>query len=167
MSIKHEVMNWDRKSASDIEQIYVAYQQTSEFESQLIDLCLDESLSVGGTWLVKFHIEHGGSINAQDMQKVLTKLPTYDHWESKLHILQVLSHFEVSCKTRKVLEPFLKHGLSDTNKFVRAWSFNGLYELAVQYPELQQEVTDLLNLALKNEPASVKARVRKLLKKGF
>lgn len=167
MSIKHDVINWDQKSASDIEQIYVAYQQTSKFESQLIELCLDNNLSIGGTWLVKFHIEHGGSINTDDMQKVLAKLPEYDDWESKLHVLQILSHVQVSEKARKVLEPFLKYGLSDTNKFVRAWSFNGLYALAIQYPELQPEVTELLNRALVNEPASVKARVRKLLKRGF
>lgn len=165
--IGKDVLGWDGKSAEDIEQIYIAHHTEVGFSSEIVDLCLDEQLSVGGTWLLKHHLEHGEMISNEDQQAILTRLPSYQHWESKLHILQALPHFSVSQQTRKVLEPFLRHGLSDTNKFIKAWSFNGLYEIAVQYPELQNEVSELLHLALAHESASVKARVRSLLKKGF
>ncbi|HAS6300013.1 TPA: hypothetical protein I7264_03215 [Vibrio parahaemolyticus] len=165
--ISKEVLGWNGKSAADIEQIYIEHHHEVDFSSALVELCLDEALSVGGTWLVKHHLECGGRFSNQEEQKIVTRLPSYQHWESKLHILQVISYLKISDQTRKILEPFLRHGLSDTNKFIKAWCFNGLYELATQYPELQNEVGELLNLALVNEPASVKARVRKLIKKGF
>ncbi|MHA2815162.1 hypothetical protein [Vibrio campbellii] len=165
--ISKDVLGWDGKSAEDIEQIYIEHHTEDVFRSKVIDLCLDELLNVGGTWLLKHHLECGGTLSTEEQQAILIRLPSYEHWESKLHILQVLEHFCITKQTRRVLEPFLRHGLSDINKFIKAWSFNGLYELAVQYPELQNEVSELLHLALAHEPASVKARVRRLLKKGF
>ena len=162
-----DVLCWDGKSAEDIEQIYIEYHAEVGFRTNVIALCLDEQLSVGGTWLLKRYLESGGKLSDDEQQAILARLTRYQHWEAKLHILQVLAHFSITKQTRRVLEPFLRHGLSDINKFIKAWSFNGLYELAVQYPELQNEVTELLNLALVHEPASVKARVRRLIKKGF
>ena len=59
----------------------------------------------------------------------------------------------------------LRHCLSDTNKFVRAWSYNGLAELAKQYPQYRGEVKQLFELAQNDdsEAASVKARIRNIV----
>jgi len=165
--LSKEVLGWDGKSAGDIEKIYIRYHYSHDFSSQLIALCQDEDLNLGGTWLLKHYLENGGKLTTEQGQVILTQLPSYTNWESKLHILQIFSYLKLTQSTRTVLEHFLKQELSDSNKFVKAWCYNGLYELAVEFPELQYEVSELLYLALENEPASVKARVRKLLKKGF
>ncbi len=57
--------------------------------------------------------------------------------------------------------------LEDDNKFVRAWAYNGFYELAKQYPEYRTEAGQLFEMALRDEAASVKARVRNVMKQGF
>ena len=53
---------------------------------------------------------------------------------------------------------------SRQEKFVRAWAYNGFYLLAVQHGEYEAEARQLLTMALRDEPASVKARVRNVLK---
>ncbi|WP_087026551.1 hypothetical protein [Thaumasiovibrio subtropicus] len=165
--IGRDVLGWDGRSAEDIEQVYIEHHTKADFRSDVIDLCLEERSSIGGTWLLKRYLECDGKLSNDEQQVILARIPSYQHSEAILHILQVLAHFSIAQQTRRVLEPFLRHGLSNANKFIKAWSFNGLYELAVQYPELQNEVSEILNLALVQEPASVRARVRRLIKKGF
>ena len=65
------------------------------------------------------------------------------------------------------MEIYERHGLTDQNKFVRAWSYNGLYELATSFPSLRKEAERFFDMALADEAASVKARVRNIMKKGF
>lgn len=55
-------------------------------------------------------------------------------------------------------------GLSDNNKFVRAWAYNGLYELSRQYEDLRIETMLLLDAGLNDEAASVRARIRNILR---
>ena len=58
----------------------------------------------------------------------------------------------------------MRHNLTATNKFVRAWSYNGLYELARRDPVYLPEVEQIFELALRDEAPSVKARIRNLQK---
>ncbi len=165
--LKEALASWDKKSASDIEQIYCQHQQDDDFFDNLLLLTGDAELSTGATWLVKHHLEQGATVSNLDSERLLMALPKLQCWQPQLHILQIISHLVISKTARAEIEPFLRYAISDTNKFIRAWSFNAMYVLATQYPELQSEVLELLELAMKDEPASVKARVRKLLDKGF
>ena len=62
---------------------------------------------------------------------------------------------------------FLRNCLVDNNKFVRAWAYNGFYELAVQYPEYEKETKQFFEMAMRDEAPSVKSRIRNIMKKGF
>jgi len=66
---------------------------------------------------------------------------------------------------KKSVENFLRKTLYNSNKFVRAWTYNGFYLLAKQHPEYHDETEALLESAIKNEAPSVKARIRNILKK--
>jgi hypothetical protein len=66
------------------------------------------------------------------------------------------------------VEHFLNTCLTADHKFVRAWAYHGYHHLATSHPKYRDETTALLQDALETETAaSVLARVRKLLKKGF
>ncbi len=84
-----------------------------------------------------------------------------------MHALQCLPFLTIDQSEKKLVETFLRITLSGQNKFVRAWSYNGFYELARQYPEYQAETKILFEMAMNDEAASVKARVRNLIRKGF
>ncbi len=68
---------------------------------------------------------------------------------------------------KKRLEAFLRECLEDRNKFVRAWAYGGFHQLAVEHAEYRGEAVQLFEKALDEEAASVKARVRKVVERGF
>jgi hypothetical protein len=67
----------------------------------------------------------------------------------------------------KTVEAFLRVSLTDSNKFIRAWAYNGFYEMAIQYPEYKNETKQFFEMAMRDEAASVKARIRNIIKKDF
>ncbi|WP_102796128.1 hypothetical protein [Bowmanella denitrificans] len=166
-TLRQALYGWDGKSASAIRHIYTEYSVDADFLTQLMQLIQVPELQPGVTWLLKASLEHGQDLNAQLQATLLDAFVTIDAWQAQLHILQSFAYLSVDQLRKTAVEAKLRYGLRHPNKFVRAWSYHGLYHLALQYPELQSDVTQLLEMALKDEPASVKARVKKLVKQGF
>ena len=166
MDLAQHIKQWDGQSVSDLHDIYRQHSHSEQFFQQITSLCVNKDCELGATWLLKHHVECTGELDIKGFQTVLLHLPKFKQWQAQLHILQILNKSNITASARPVLEPFLRYGLSDANKLIRTWCFNGMYELAIKYPELQQEVLSLLTMAVQDEPASVKARIRKLLKKG-
>lgn len=167
MGIKQEIINWDGKSSHDITAIYDLYSKQDLFSSKLIEFTQQPELQKGATWLLKHHLECGWKIPTKEITKIYKLLPNLEHWEAKLHILQCIPYMPINKTSNKHVELFLRKCLLDNNKFVRAWAYNGFYLLSVQHPTYQQETQQLFELAMKDEAASVKARIRNIMKKGF
>ncbi len=167
MSIKQEIINWDGKSSKYITATYNRYSNENLFSSQLIEFTQQAKLQKGATWLLKHHLECGWKIPSKEIAKIYKLLPKLEHWETKLHILQCIPYMPINKTAKKHVETFLRKCLSDDNKFVRAWTYNGFYLLSLQYPAYQEETQRLFELAMKDEAASVKARIRNITKKGF
>ncbi len=167
MSIKQKIEAWDGKSANDVVEIYEHYHGKPDFVDSIVKLIKDASTQKGATWLLKKWLESGKTIKSGDVGEVYAALQTLKDWESKLHILQSMPFMPVEKNERENVESFLRVTLTDSNKFVRAWSYNGFYELALQYPEYINEAEQFFEMALRDEAASVKARVRNIMKKGF
>lgn len=166
-AVERDLKNWNGKSKDDIEAIYHGYSNSSDLADSLIKLCSVESANVGATWLLKYGLEHDLHITKTQMGKILKILPEITHWEAKLHILQCLSYFSISKTYKEKVEMFLRQTITDSNKFVRAWSYNGFYVLSQQYPEYVEETKKFFDMAMRDEAASVKARIRNLMKKGI
>jgi len=165
--IKQEISQWDGKSADTINAIFSCYSQQSEFIPEIIVLIEHESYQKGATWLLKKYFETGEALAQDQITRIYKLLPLIQHWESKLHILQCIPYMPVLKSEKKILEAFLRKCMLDYNKFVRAWTYNGFYELSLQYPEYQQETQQFFEMAMRDEAASVKARIRNIMKKGF
>ena len=167
MDIQTDIKQWDGKSAKDIGDIYQRYCNAASFSSIIIGMIDNESLQKGATWLLKHHLEQKRQLTTKEIHTVFNTLTKLEPWESKLQILQSLPYLPVQKRDKKKVEVFLRKCLVETNKFVRAWAYNGFYELAVQYPEYQQETQLFLEMAMRDEAPSVKARIRNIMKKGF
>ncbi len=166
MNIEQAIAGWDGKSAEDIENIYNRYSSDSLFVANLIDFTRQTALQKGATWLLKHHLQRGRRISAEQAASVFKLLSQLSHWESMLHILQSLPYLRIGKSDVKVLEVFLRQCLLDTNKFVRAWAYNGFHELAKQHPKYRDEARQFFEMALKDEAPSVKARIRNIMKSG-
>ncbi len=167
MSLEQEILSWDGKSSSDIESVYARHCKSDSFGSKMVGFSRKLKLQKGATWLLKHHLEGGQKLEANECAALFMLLPELEHWESKLHILQCLPYIKIDKAAKKNVEVFLRNCLIEDNKFVRAWAYNGFYEISLQYPEYKEETKQIFDMAMRAEASSVIARIRNIMKKGF
>ncbi len=167
MSIKLEIEQWDGKSASDIGDVYDRHCHETSFVSDIVAFIENASLQKGATWLLKRYLENENKISENEVFDVYQKLGVIEKWESRLHILQSIPFMPIAKPDKKKVEAFLRGCLVDNNKFVRAWAYNGFYELTVQYTEYENVTKQFIERAMRDEAPSVKSRIRNIMKKGF
>lgn len=156
----------DPDDVSGLESVYEHYSDEEDFEQELVTCCNDRATEQGATWILKHFIEHGGELSESSTDALITRLPSFKHWQSCLHVLQLLDEWNISETQVDILFHFLRHKIQDDNKFVRAWSYNGLHVIATQYNAYFSEVESLLKIANEDEASSVKARIRNIVKSG-
>ncbi len=167
MSLEQAITAWDGKSADDLEAVYLRHAGDSELVARLIELSGRTELQNGATWLLKRHLERGGRLGAGEAADLFALASDLQPWEARLHLLQAMQYLRIPDPERPRLEAFVRHCLTDSNKFVRAWAYNGIYELARQYPQYRKEAEQLFEMAMRDEAASVKARIRTIRQQGF
>lgn len=167
MDIEQEIASWDGQSTDDINAIYDAHNAESNFADMIIALSLKESCEKGATWLLKAWLEAGNELEQLQVERIYGSLDQLKHWEAKFHVLQSIPYMPISCTSSNNIYAFLSVTLTDPNKFVRAWSYNGFYELSRQHSEYIYETKKYFEMAMRDEAPSVKARIRNAMKKGF
>jgi hypothetical protein len=167
MSLEQELSSWDKKSALDIQAIYDSYHTQSNFAETIIKLSLTGTHEKGATWLLKLWLESGNMLAKSQISKIYKSLKQLEHWEAKLHVLQAIPFMAIDDTNKNNVYNFLRTNLTDQNKFVRAWSYNGFHELSRQHPEYLEETQQYFEMAMRDEAPSVKARIRNIMKKGL
>ena len=151
-------------TVEDLQTVYDRHAADPELGMKLVSFFTDEELRKPASWLLKRYLETGQTLAVSEAKPVFRSLPDLEDWVTRLQVLQSLPYLTIGKREVRRLEPFLRDCLESQNKFVRAWAYNGFYELALQHPSFQKEVDRLLEQALEDEAASVKARVRNILK---
>lgn len=145
-------------------EVFNRHGSKKDFVGNLIELIENDELQKGATWLLKAYTDQGSKFSKSESNKILSRLSSLHSWEAKLHVLQCLPSISISAKHKQSLEYFIRFALIDKNKFVRAWSYNGFYLLSQKYSEYEEEAKKFLEMAMRDEAASVKARIRNILK---
>jgi hypothetical protein len=135
--------------------------------SLLLDLCRlaesgDPRIQIAATGLLKRYLEHGVPFSDGVVVCLLDLLPSTEHWEATLHLLQILPHLSIPASQADTLCGWLGKLTKHSNAFVRAWAYSGLHRVAKLYPEYRTAITRLLHVAAHEESASVRARLRQL-----
>jgi len=167
MCLRAAISKWNGKYVSDLEDIYKIHATQADFVNKLLGLIADGTYQSGATWLLKHYLDKGNSLRNSDVSRVYEMLKTLIPWQAKLHVLQSVEYLPIAADDAKLFEQFLRIAITDNNKFVRAWAYNGFYLLAKQYDEYRMEVEQFFNMAMNDEMPSVKARIRNILKTGF
>lgn len=167
MSIEQDLSNWDGKSATDIQGLYDARHREPDFADAIIELSFVLAFEKGATWLLKAWLEDGNTLEQSKISKIYESLSQLEHWEAKLHLLQIIPFMPVTEADKENVYNFLKTTLTSQNKFVRAWSYNGFYEISRQHSKYLNETKQYFEMAMRDEAPSVKARIRNIMKKGF
>ncbi len=164
MSIKSEIGQWTSASTKELAEIYDRHCGDSAFSSELLALVGNDLLQRGATWLLKRYLENDNQLTKTQVSALYRQLPTVQLWESKLHVLQCLVFMPILQSEKRHVEMFLRSCLEDTNKFVRAWAYNGFHVLALQYPAYENETRQFFEMAMRDEVPSVKSRIRNIMK---
>lgn len=166
--MKSKIEQWDGKDVRYLTEIYAATENVSKLVEYSLHLLLEtQHTQIAATWLLKKALEDGYKLSNNQVEIIYKNLDRLDTWESKLHILQIMPYMIISAKVKKNVERFLRNNLTDTNKFIRAWTYNGFYELCVAFPEYTDEVKSFFEMAMRDEAPSVKSRIRNIQKTGF
>ena len=159
-----KLKSWDGVHIESVTKLYDENVENSDFFEDLVVIYKNEQeLQKVATWLIKHHYDKGNKLPNSLTEKLLSTCATIENWEAKLHILQLLPHFELTEKSLIATEGFARNCLTDKNKFVKAWAFNGLYVLTKYIPELKNELQFICERAMQTESASVKSKVKKIL----
>ncbi len=124
----------------------------------------DIKIQAAATWLLKNLIEENVKFSQPQTTALINLLSNLNHWEAKLHILQILPNLKIPAKQYDLLYKDLGHTIQSEHKLLRAWAYNGLAILADQNSKLRFAVSKKLNLAQGDSAASVRARIRNLSK---
>lgn len=162
-----KISQWSGRSAQDMRLIYDSFSKARNFVPSLLKLAHEPQSQTGATWLLKHYLETDGTLTPDQSADFFGCLHYLQSWESKLHMLQSLSHVTIAQSQCMRLEDFLQTCIEDQNKFVRAWAYNGFFYLAKQYPKYQDVVRQRMEQAKDSESASIKARIRILMRAGF
>ena len=164
INLKSKLGLWD---CIHIEYLIKLYRENSsdiEFFENLVTICINEQeLQKTTTWLIKHHYDNGQTLPNSFTERLLTSCKTVENWEAKLHLLQLLPHFKLTNKSIPIADDFARNCLIDNNKFVRAWAYNGLYELTKYIPEMKTELEFICQRAMETESAAIKSKVKKIL----
>ena len=167
MTFLELAQNWDGKSVDVLRQYFGDCCHEEHFLSQSIDLCYKSgNAQVAGAWMVKQHLADGGFLDELEIERWIASFQNADIWTSYLLMLQGLSHLPIPPQSRGLAEVFIRRCLEMENKFIRAWSYHCFYHLSRQYTDLKKEADSLMEAGLEFEAASVRAAIRKALRKN-
>jgi len=169
MTLKSAIEAWDGQSAAALCRIHEQHRDEPDLASVLVDLIGSVRFRLAATLLLKRHLESGASVpdSSGVAAALFGKFDKLERWECRLNILQCLPHLPIEGEHVGELECFLRTCLADDNKFVRAWAYNGFHLLARKHPRFTAEAHAILTAGLRDEPASIKARIRKCLDGGI
>ncbi len=167
--MKFEIAAWDYKTTPAIRAIYGNYSKHPSFVKDIVHLLGGVKTEVGASWLLKHHLDNKGEgLDEKLIDDVYASVTGLSHWGSRLHILQCISRMPIPEHHLENIEEFLRVCLQDTSKFVRAWTYSGIYALAEQYESYKEEAKEMIGEAAQDDPAaSVRARCRKLIEQGI
>ncbi len=164
MKLVEAISKLNSHSPADLKVIYADFSEDPGFVASLLTLLVNNNTEIKSSWLLKHYLSCGNQLTSQQNSQLFHLLAGLDNWQAQLEILQSLSYMPVQPADRSVVEAFLRRCLASANKFVRAWSYNGFDILAEQYPQYRAEVDLFFEMAMNDEAASVKARIRNIVK---
>ncbi|HMH45533.1 MAG TPA: hypothetical protein VK557_18740 [Pyrinomonadaceae bacterium] len=165
MSLREELEQIDGDNGS-LELFLTRRRSKKSFVNQLVLLITpnEPTLQIKATALLKRLAENEIRFTRPQLAAILDLLAEVTHWEAKLHLCQTLQHVEIPKGSETKVVWFLERCLAEENKFLRAWAYNGFYELAKQHHEYYDYAMEQLERAQKEKSAAVKARLRNIMK---
>ena len=163
-TLSEEIGSWDGKSAAALQSTYECHGAEADFVARILARVAEVESQRAATWLLKRCLEAGNSLSAAECRTLFGVLSDQDHWESQLHILRCLPHLKI-CEERLRRSREVSGCLYRERTEVRqGMAYNGFNELSMRFPRYREEVDGMLARASESEAASVRERIRNILR---
>lgn len=161
-----DFLEWDGKSTDFLVYLLSHTKVTSVTLDHWIDLLSkdDQKTKRASTWLIKEALKSGIKLSEAQTRKLLDEFMHIEDWETKLHILQSFQFINLSHYSTDHLYEALKYTLHSDIKFLRAWSYDAFYRLALVDQNYQKLFHDQLTWGMENESGSISARIKNIVK---
>ena len=162
--LEAQLQHFDGKHVDSLFRVAETLPLEASTIDQLISLAdrSDPPTQIAATWLLKHFQSRNISFTPAQVTRLVEQLCRSGPWESRLHLFQVLPKLAIPEACTEQLFHSLVAALSERNKFIRAWVYAALHALASEHRDYAAEVIPLLDQALRDEAASVRARLRQL-----
>ena len=164
MSLRNELL--DSHDAAALEDLLSRNPATHLLVRSLVALVGDddETVQTRATWMLKRLAENHVNLKAAHLIALFGSVSELTSWISKLHVCQMLQQVNIPEESTGSVAWLLERNLMDENRFLRAWSYSGFYELAKQHPKYIDYALEQLKRGETEKAASVKARIRNIRK---
>ncbi|MEM6625211.1 MAG: hypothetical protein AAF719_00760 [Pseudomonadota bacterium] len=163
-TLREALAAFDGKAVSLLSEAAVRFGDDPGYIDQLIHLSADPSahMSSGSTWLLKAHLDEGGTLDMAHVDALADQLAHIVDWQAQLHICQCIARLQPtqtsSAKFAGWLQPLLTH----KRPFLRAWSLDAFCAVARVDLSYMSDAKAALAAAQEDSAASVRARARKI-----
>lgn len=113
--------------------------------------------------MAKRHAEENHMFTDDETEQFADLLSKPGDWIAELNALQILPYIRINEKVSERINTFVERNVESKNKFIRAWAYQGLYELSKNSPSKLSDLKKNLIRILPEESAAVRARIRKIL----
>ena len=159
-----ELQKWDGKHTAFLKAVYTINNKNPLFIDDLISIySTNAELEHAATWLIKHHIDLGERLHKEKLGHLLKKLGKLNHWESQLHVLQLVPKVTITQEHAQLIEPEVRKLLQSEKKFVKAVAYEAYFEVVKLFPELNNEFLLICEDAFEKESASVRSKLKKLI----
>lgn len=166
MKLRQRIEEFDGRRMAPLERILEEGAPSRTTLGEAVSLAADPDVRIrtGATWLLKNWTENGVEMAPGQIKALLATLPDLINWEARLHLCQMLPHIRIPKSSIGTVVWFLETCQFDENKYLRAWAYNGFYELSRQYPAYNDYVRRILDEGEAEKSAAVRARIRNIRK---
>lgn len=160
--INETLRRWNGREVASLTRLVTAGPPRPGEVNALIDLVAVGSARerTGATWLLLAWARCGEQLSVSQTTRLVGLLPRLTGWLAVLHCCQLFSHLGWPPRHRHALDQFVARALTSPRPFVRAWAWDGWAALHKDDPDLVER----LEAAAAEETASVRARIRALLR---
>ncbi|MDN3688122.1 hypothetical protein [Cyclobacterium jeungdonense] len=163
--LKEAFLQWDGTHTAYLKNLYQENREDPSFIPITLSLFETEAaVEVSSSWVLKHHVDQGGTLSPDQVAQLLNKLDGLRFWESRLHLLQVIPKVALTAAQAEHLEPTVRSLLSSERAFVKAAAFAAYFEIVELFPELKNEFRLLCEDSLDKVSASVRVKIRRILK---
>lgn len=139
MGLEAAVNAWNGRYNADLDAVYKQFFKQAAFVDELLMLSQQKQQRAAGVLLLRY-LSEGGALTPVHKDRFFHVLALAKDAKTQLVWLQCLPFLRpVPEKHLAHLERFLLTGLQSKNASTQAWSMNGLYDLASDYPQFRAQ----------------------------